>query len=149
MKIKRIKTEKALKAGSYIRAVINCHGKFWIEYLVLVGKPFNSKSKVMNGGRQIKNRAGARTWLYGQDQWYLTSLSSDLNPRSLNRINAFKTVLIPFSNKAWNYLTAIKDLRDFAAATNGIRSTDKQYENAYWEWECNKQYDEQLTDLFI
>lgn len=139
MKIKRIKTEKQLKAGNYIRAVINYKGVFWIEYQQLVGKPFNCKSKVMNKDRQI-NTKDSKGKYYNPKEWYLSSLSEEIG--GIKRKNVFKTVLIPFSNKAWNYLKSFKDLRSFAAATNGVRSTDEQYKEFLDDVEFHKWQDE-------
>lgn len=142
MKIKTIKKETDLKAGPYIRAVINCHGEFWMEYLILVGRVFTCKSKVMGRQyRQMTSKEFSRRYRTSED-WYLSSLSGELNNRAI-RVNPFKTVLIPYSNKAWNYLKLIKNVRDFAEATNGFRSTDRQFEDFIDECERMRYYDEQ------
>lgn len=130
IKIKTIKKEKDLIAGPYIRAVINCRGAFWIEYQVLRGRVYTEQSKYLGRVRKIKGLR-TRNCYYPGHHWYLRSLSDEFAAPAMDHIGPFKIVLIPFSNKVWNYLkdlVARGNLRDFAQATNGRLSTDEEYE---------------------
>lgn len=139
MKFKRIKSEKQLIAGAYIRAVINCYGKFWIEYIALSGRPFTYKSEYSTtAARQIKSTATSAKNCKSES-WYLTDLSDELNDRLMGKTKPFMTVLIPFSNKAWSHLAAIKDLQKFAQATTGIIATDHEFDSAQRRWAANKE----------
>jgi hypothetical protein len=137
MKITRITREKDLKAGPYIRAVINCQGRFWIEYQILTGKPFNCKSKSSTGSRMMSCKEGTGHY-NGGGVLHTTTLSEDLNVNFKKYPKAYMTVLIPYSNKVWNYLKGIKDVRDFAEVTNGVRPTDEQHYRFLSDCECQR-----------
>lgn len=145
MKITRIKREKDLKAGPHIRAVINCTGKFWIEYQILTGRPFTCKSKGMRDSRMMPCKTGTGYYNGGSDgAMYTNTLSEDLNDNFKTYPKAYMTVLIPYSNKVWNYLKGIKDVRDFAEATNGVRPTDEQHDRFISECEWREYSDRQF-----
>lgn len=149
MKIKTIKKEKDLIAGPYIRAVINYRGAFWIEYQELIGRTYIERNKYLGRVRKIGGKRSGG-YYYPLDGWYTGTLSEELNPGFKKHRYPFKTVLIPFSNKAWNYLkdlAAHGDLRDFAQATNGRRSTDQEYGAFLEDIRFRKEIEEYHDDL--
>jgi hypothetical protein len=145
MKIKHIQSEKELKAGSYIRAVINPHGKFWLEYLILAGKPYNEKSKFMKGYRMMALRKDTCSRKYHSKDWFITDLQ--VKPRNYLCHNnpKFSSALIPFSNKDWNHLNAIKDLREFSQSLNNCVISDEEYRKALEDFAFQKQMDDWCT----
>lgn len=134
MKLTRIYTEKNLKAGQYIRCVINCHGRHWIEYVDVCGKPYYEKNKKYKYiGKRIKVK--------GRYQDY--SYIGDLGVRGVPS-NKFPTVLVKFSNKAWNYLNSIKDVREFAQVLSGVSISDKEYFMKLRDWAWQKAEDDAM-----
>ena len=132
MKFHIIKHERDLKAGQYIRCVINCHGKHWIEYVHVCGKPYYEKGKHKYGKRvNVKHKLH-------QDYSYV----GDLGVRVQR--SKFPTVLMKFSNKAWNYLAGITDVREFAQVLTGQCISDKEYYSQLATWEWQKHSDDAL-----
>lgn len=135
MKLKCIRKESEIKGGTwYIRAVINCHGSFWIETHKVHGRPFDSKAKCFKGEhrRQIR-QASKYDW---GGEYYLESLG-------VGSTEVFGVRMIPFSAAAFNLLSGIKDVRSFADAINNRKVTDEEFAHAQSDWAFMKHMDEE------
>ena len=141
MKIKRIKNEKELKAGAYIRAVINRRGMFWIEYVLLTGRAFTYRCEFMRPMRKYPTANAGYT-----DSHYFGTLSTALytGVSEEYRTSKFGTVLIPFSNKVFNYLSSIKGLRTFAEVISGKCISDNEYDIALSEYKYTQHMDQEI-----
>jgi len=149
MKIKTIKNEKDLKAGRYIRAVINSYGEFFIEHILLRGKPHTVNVKYLGKTRVMPSVPGQRCYHKEFDGVYVASLSGKFIPRTDIENTCFGTVLIPFSNKVWNYLKGIKDVREFASVINRVESTDRDFIMISQEWSYRRGQKQLLRDTLI
>ena len=129
MKLKIIKSEKQIKSGAYIRAVITMTGSIRIEHRMFAGKPFTDKAMAGRPTRVIRElRQG----------FALTSSVLDAIGHKEPFINA--VALIPFSNKAWNYLKSITSLREFAKVLNPGTFNDIDFRNFLDDVEYNLDY---------
>lgn len=137
MKLNKIKSEKQLKAGAYIRALINFHGKFWIEYVDLSGRVFNCQSRYMPGYRKIHSKSKYRH----EQEWFIGSLGVPTPSGNQDWL-----ICIPFSNKAWNYLSSIKDVRQFAEAISGERVSDEKFFDMKDQWNFQIQSDKHFEE---
>jgi hypothetical protein len=139
MKITCVRKESEIKGGTwYIRAVINCHGNFWIETHKVHGRPFDSKAECFKGQhhRQI-HQAGKYEW---SREHYLSDFG-------LGSVEVFGVRMIPFSSAAFNYLSSVKDVRSFADAINNRKVNDEEFLQAVNDWAFNKYIDEELDKM--
>lgn len=121
MKITPVKRLSDLKSGLYIRAVINCYGDFWPETVRVYGKPYVANEK--NLGRTWKVKTDCK---YSAD-YFCSSLSGSFSGYGRDK---FRTALIPFSNKVFDYLCQVTDLREFAEAINRVSISDDEFDAA-------------------
>jgi hypothetical protein len=149
MKIKTIKKEKDLKAGRYIRAVINSYGRFFIEHVLLRGKPHTVNVEYLGITRVMPSVPGQRCYHKEIDGVYVSSLSGKFIPRTDIENTCFGTALIPFSNKVWNYLKGIKDVREFARVINRVESTDWDFMMISQQWSYRQREHQLLRDTLI
>ncbi len=127
MKIKCIRNERQLKAGTYIRAVINGYGRHWIERITVVGRPFQVNSP-WKKSRVIKVSIG-----YASERDYV-----HLSTLGVGELRLFHNRLIPYSMKAWNLLESLTDVQDFARAISGVDHTEEEWKQAQADWVYSK-----------
>lgn len=151
-KLKPIKDQKGLVVGNfYIRALVNCHGEFWIEIYKVTKKP------------TLKNTWGVqKAWLfdYSVTNNNRSYLSKDAHvtdatgyyERGRNLIDyrykdLCSKVLLPFSNKAYNYLKKQKTLKDFIQALNpGVAITEKMMDEIIFQFDMQKRDDAKMHE---
>jgi hypothetical protein len=139
MKIKCVRKESEIKGGTwYIRAVINCHGEFWVETHKVHGKPFDSKADCFKGQhvRQIRK--------LGKYAWSKEQYLSDFG---LGSAEVFGVRMIPFSSATFNYLSSIKDVRSFADAINNRKVSDEEFLRVVSNWEFQKYMDKEIASM--
>ena len=137
MKLKIIKSEKQIKSGAYFRADITMTGSIHIEHRMFAGKPFTDTIF----GRPIR---------VIRERWPgFTRTSSILDAIGHKEPFVNAVALIPFSNKAWNYLKSITSLREFAKVLNPGTFNDGDFREFLLECEyrldCDMDYSYGLT----
>lgn len=128
-KFKTISTPTGLNTGrTYIRAVVNCHGKFWLEIFTVVKKPTLQDIKNMGKNWMFDIRPLHET--YSKRRTKVDEgrfVFSFVEHRKLNSVNpdtGVKTVvldgaLFPFSNKVFSFLkNNMGDVKQFLQAIN-------------------------------
>lgn len=142
MKIKPIFNKKDLRAGAHIRAVVNCHGSFWVEYINILGKPY------------YKYSVGNKYLVVDYDATYKGSVKKTISQNHLadmginvQRREFTNAVTIPFTSKAWEFLSSIKDLRTFYDVINNRRITDKEFQKETDVHNSYRWHDEQTDKM--
>ena len=136
MKLKQIKKVSDLKAGYHIRATIEPPGHFRVEVIDVVGKP--SITEFFS----LKNEKKYSEVFVKQKVVFRNGPVKTCEPSPLISLGAFNykqiphtsypnynscSILFPFSNKAYNYLSGIKDLRVFSEAIFGISFSEEEW----------------------
>jgi len=122
-------TQKTLKAGKYIRCVVNYRGHYWYEIVDVFGKPYYDK-KCHNHGWKVcagSNKSKFGGWMYVDD---------------LMNVRLFK-----FSHKV---IAEIKkheqDQFTFAEFIHGVKYTNKEKATILRQQEFEAQLDDEMFD---
>lgn len=138
MKITTVKKISDIKSGLYIRAVINYRGNFWAETIRIYGKPFVVNEKTLGKCWKVMSSCS-----YSRE-YFCSSLSSKISGYG----KKFGTALIPFSNKVYNRLNQIRDLKEFAETINQERISDNEYDEAVADFNFQKYLDEERERMY-
>lgn len=155
-KFKAITNPMDLKAGNfYIRAVVNCHGDFWIEKFKVVQAPFFKIEEHMGGNWKFKEHDAEATNIHRKkyiDERYLTDYTGgrstkvyyDCNER-LVRVKIQDTCLLAFSNKAMSFLKAnSENVFQFLQAINPeVTFTKELVDSLENDWKFQKYLDDE------
>lgn len=151
-KLKHIKDHTSLVVGNYyIRALVNCHGVFWIDVYKVTKAP------------TLKNTWGKeKAWLFDysftdNNRTYLRKDSHvtdatgyyehGRNLVNYRYKNLYAKVLLPFSNKAYNYLKQQKTLKEFIQALNpGTAITEKMMDEIIFQFDMQKHEDDKMHE---
>lgn len=128
-KFNTIKDPAGLNTGNtYIRAVVNCHGKFWLEIFTVVKKPTLQDIKTMGKNWMFDIKPLHETYSKRRTKadkgCFVSSFVNHRKLHSINRETGVKTVvfdgaLFPFSNKVFNFLkNNMGDTKQFLQAIN-------------------------------
>ncbi len=132
MKMKRIETREQLRAGLYIRVVLNAFGDSWCEVMTLRGSP--EKRYWCN---RKTHKAATKNWQIncGGTWNYLTDLGVGEWSRRLLR--SAGSVLFKFDNRAFNYLSELAAREDKTALLTLLNKrpvTEKEVFDAALSW---------------
>jgi hypothetical protein len=151
-----ITNPKDLKTGNfYIRAVVNCHDSFWIEIFKVVQAPFFKIEKYMGGNWKFTCHDGCSTNIHRKkyiDEKFFSSYSGDFSTKGyynkdeeLVRVKIRDVCLLPFSNKAFNFLKAnSQNVIQFLKVFNpGVNFTPEFIEKLKQDWKFQKYLDDE------
>ena len=131
MKKTIIKDRMDLIHGLYIRAVVNCHGKFWIEFVRVSGKQF--KRNIL---QEWQVRSPSRKYSKG------LAFIHDLGVGRRDHTRLFR-----FTNRDWLALDALVkagNVFDFIEFITGTRIPQSKRDIMLEDWMEQKLLDDQL-----
>lgn len=138
---KRITNESQLVGGKlYMRVVINCHGKTWIETFKVLGKPFTESSE---SGRKVKKQP---LYKFSKTRSMFVSDMLHIYPSKRGLSNTCGLYL--FSNALYNKLTnMLNDRRALMTFLGGKPVTDDEFDFEISYWEQMIYYDQSSDQL--
>lgn len=136
-KFKTITEPSGLNTGNtYIRAVVNCHGKFWLEIFTVVKKPSLQNIKHMGKNQVFDIRPLHETYSKRRNKvdegrfvssFVKHGMLHSVNPDTGVRTDVLDGALFSFSNKVFNFLkNNMGDVKQFLQAINpAVTVTDE------------------------
>lgn len=125
----------------YIRVVINCHGKTWLEVYRVLGKPYVQRaSEYTNKNNKVSTIASHRHAKI--ESSYLSTLGIE-NNRQIQNVACFR-----FSNKLYNKLSGMLSRRaDLLAFINKRKLTDVELVGMVDDWDFQIWQDEGYAEI--
>lgn len=139
-----VRHREEITAGPYIRAVVNCYGWCWLEYLVVEGKPFFDHDLHSSFSPWKIYVKGHANWIDKDNSYFASTLVG------YKEAQAFR-----YSNRVWNifnstlklqvgYKRQLKPQREFCDLLRSKPFTDKEWGNQIDDWGYQKYSDDRM-----